>query len=112
MNYKLPIIEKYIQKNYSKYVNVVDFKTTSVYLGSSYNLPENQRTITQDVILITLNNISGELTLSNLNSVRLKIFRDINETFGLNLEGYGSKYELKFNVLTTMSWDKYTKTHY
>lgn len=108
MNYKLPIIEKYLQKNYPRVVSNVDFSNSYVYLGSSPEIPEEERRIKLDNILITLDNTKGEYSKPELTKIKLKITEEINENFDLNIRKYASKYDIKFFVLTKITWEKWS----
>jgi hypothetical protein len=106
MNYKLPIIEKYLQKRFSSILKV-EFSKKQSYLGSSFDLPEEERTITKDVIEITFDNLKGNLSKSELSELRSEIWNSLSTGFGLGIEKYGSKYDLEFFVAATIKYSKY-----
>lgn len=108
MNPKLPLIEKYIQKLYPEVLKV-DFSKKRVYLGSA-DIPVDERSIIRDIIEITINNINKEILPSDLRSLINKIADDIDETFSLNMEDYGSKYDTEFFVATTLELNTYLKS--
>jgi hypothetical protein len=106
MNYKLPIIEKYLQKHFPSILKV-EFSKTQSYLGSSFDLPKEERTITKDVIEITFDNLKGNLSKSELSELRSEIWNTLSREFGLQIEKYGSKYNLEFFVAATIKYSKY-----
>lgn len=106
MNYKLPIIEKYLLKHFPSILKV-EFSKTQSYLGSSFELPQEERTITKDVIEITFDNLKGNLSKGQLSELRLEIWNTLSREFGLQIEKYGSKYDLEFFVAATIKYSKY-----
>ena len=106
MNYKLPIIEKYLLKHFPSILKV-EFSKKQSYLGSSFDLPEEERTITKDVIEITFDNLKGNLSKGQLSELRSDIWNTLSHVFGLQIEKYGSKYDLEFFVAATVKYSKY-----
>jgi hypothetical protein len=85
----------------------VEFSKTQSYLGSSFDLPQEERTITKDVIEITFDNLKGNLSKSELSELRSSIWSSLSTGFGLDVEKYGSKYDLEFFVAATIKYSKY-----
>jgi hypothetical protein len=97
MNYQLPIIEKFIIKHFPDIMDVY-FTEKRVYLGSSYDLPEEERTITQTVINIVINNLKNNLQYSEKRQLSHNIIDKLEGGFGINYRLYGSKWDIAFHI--------------
>lgn len=93
-----PLIEKVIYNSYKDNIFNVEFRNKRVYLGSSSELPEEERTINVTVIIITLNNLDSKYQNYELKSMRREIIDKIDSIFSLNYMYYGSKWDFEFKV--------------
>jgi hypothetical protein len=93
-----PLIEKIIYYSYKDNIFNVEFRNKEVYLGSSPELPEEERTINQTVIIITLNNLDSKFQNYELKNMRREIINKIDSIFILNYMYYGSKWDFEFKV--------------
>lgn len=89
---KFPIVKK------------VYFTERPTYLGSSSELPEEERTIQVNVINIVIDNEEGDLLRHQVMQIRREILNFL-ENLGLNLWDYGSKWGTLFRVIQTVSID-------
>lgn len=93
-----------IIKNKFPQVKKVYFTEKPTYLGSSSELPEEERTIQVNVINIVIDNEEGNLLRTQVMWIKSEIL-DYLENIGIDLWSYGSKWGTSFRVLQTMSID-------
>lgn len=91
-------------KNKFPQVKKVYFTDATAYLGSSPELPEEERTMKRIIINVVIDNEEGDLLRHEYMGIRSKILIFL-ENLGLDLWGYGSKWGTSFRVLQTMSID-------
>jgi hypothetical protein len=106
MNTKLPFIEKYIIKNFP-IVDEVYFTKYKSYLGSSPELPEDQRSREVTRINIVINNSKDVLSKFNITDLTRKIRNDIDRYFNLELGMYGSQYDTEFYIIVKKTLTNY-----
>ena len=88
------VIEKYLYKSYD-YIVSVDFHKTSVWLASDNRA--HDRTVIRIIIdpyKILDGNIDGSFK-SYDRDIRRKIWRDIDTYFGLEVDKYGSDWDIE-----------------
>ena len=95
MNKVLPLIEQLILRSFPE-VYDVSFKVKKVYLGSSPELPEEERSIDVTVIIVTFNNLKGEYSLSYLWDKRSEVIYKVSSYFNINHTRYGAKWDFDF----------------
>lgn len=93
----LPMIEKVILNSFPDVMDV-RFEDRLTYLGSSYELPEEERTISVTRIVITINNLKDELKYMDLYELRKNILDKLNGYFNLDFYSYGSKWDTLFLI--------------
>jgi hypothetical protein len=104
MNTKLPIIEKFIITQYSDVLDV-DFeqgKTKWTYMDVS-----NPERVEYTEIIITINNLKGNLNDYDLSSLRQKIFIDLDENLGLGIKKLKSVYDVTFRIASKQDFNDY-----
>ena len=74
----------------------VDFEKVKVYLGSSFELPEEERTIEVIKIHVTFNNLKGERNWGYLWEKRKEVIDKVESYFNLDWRKYGSKWDFDF----------------
>lgn len=84
------IIKYYLLDNYDLYK--VDFSEKRVQLGSG--AVDGETIINVKVVNIYFDNIDGKTTSQEMYTISGKIWDDLNNLFGLELDKYGSKWEL------------------
>ena len=97
MNYQLPIIEKFIIRYYPDVMDVY-FTEQDVYLAGSFELPEEERTITRTVINIVINNLKNNLRTRNQKSELISNINDRLSGFGVDQFEYGSKWGTQYHI--------------
>ena len=97
MNYRLPIIEKFIIKHFPDIMDVY-FTEKRSHLGSSYDLPEEERTITVTVINIVINNLKDNLSYVKKREMSHDIIDKLESGFGIDYRLYGSKWDIEFHI--------------
>jgi len=95
MNRLLPLIEQVILRSFPQVMNV-DFEKISSYLGSSPELPEEERTIEVTRIIVTINNLKGDKTWYDLKQLKSEIIEKVESYFGLDVYIYGSGWDFEF----------------
>ena len=95
MNKILPLIEQVILRSFPD-VMEVEFKKTQAYLGSSPELPEEERTIERIEIIVTFNNLKGERSWGYLWEKRKEVIDKVESYFNLDWRKYGSKWDFDF----------------
>lgn len=91
----LPLIEQMILSSYPEVMDV-SFTKKNVYLGSSPELPEKERTIEVIQINVSFNNISGNHSWGFLWEKRKEIIDNVSSIFSINHMLYGSKWDFDF----------------
>ena len=108
MKYNIPqdrlnsIIKKFILKSYSE-IHDVMFKTRKVVLGSTTGQP----TITQNVIMIIINNSKNEMNKSELKYLGNEIIKSVESMFELNHSSYGSDWSFEIHQLAIVNPDSH-----
>ena len=95
MNKLAPLIEQVILRSSPQVMNV-DFEKSSSYLGSSPELPEEERTIEVTRIIVTINNLKGDETWYDLKQLKSGIIEKVESYFGLDVWKYGSGWDFEF----------------
>ena len=95
MHKLVPLIEKVILNSFPD-VMEVDFEKVKVYLGSSFELPEEERTIEVIKIHVTFNNLKGERNWGYLWEKRKEGIDKVESYFNLDWRKYGSKWDFDF----------------
>lgn len=95
MNKLLPLIEQVILRSFPQVMNV-DFEKSSSYLGSSPELPEEERTIEVTEIIVTINNLKGDKNWYDLKQLKSEIIEKVESYFGLDVFKYGSGWDFEF----------------
>ena len=80
MHKLVPLIEKVILNSFPD-VMEVDFEKVKVYLGSSFELPEEERTIERIEIIVTINNLKKGYTWYQLSNLKNQIIKAISPTY-------------------------------
>ena len=70
MHKLVPLIEKVILNSFPD-VMEVDFEKVKVYLGSSFELPEEERTIERIEIIVTIDNLKKGYTWYQLSNLKI-----------------------------------------
>jgi len=106
MNTKLPIIEKFITSQYPDvlYVDFEQGKTKMTYMDVS-----NPEKVEYTEIIITINNLKGNLEGYDLSSLRQKIFIDLDENLGLGISKLKSAYDVTFRIASIQDFNDYFK---
>lgn len=89
------LLEKYILERYPM-VRSVGFGTKKVHLGSGPN-DKGETDIVQTIIFI--NFIKGEMINNSPSYILKNIYNDLNSMFNLNIEKYGSYWDISGVVL-------------
>ena len=76
----------------------VYFTETSVYLASSFELPEEERTITRTVINIVINNLKNNLRNRSQKNELISNINDRLSGFGVDQFEYGSKWGAQYHI--------------
>ena len=95
MHKLVPLIEKVILNSFPD-VMEVDFEKVKVYLGSSFELPEEERTIERIEIIVTINNLKKGYTWYQLSNLKSQIIEKVESYFNLDWREYGSKWAFEF----------------
>ena len=95
MNKIVPLIEQVILRSFPE-VYDVRFNVDKIYLGSSSELPEEERTIDRTVIIVTFNNLKGEYSWNYLWNKRSEVIDKVESYFNLGWRKYGSKWDFDF----------------
>jgi hypothetical protein len=102
MNKILPVIEQVILRSFPDVMDV-EFKEKKTYLGSSSELPEEERTIIVIEIIVTFNNLKGEHSWGYLWEKRKEVIDKVESYFNINHRLYGSKWDFDFNEAKKIS---------
>jgi len=95
MHKLVPLIEKVILNSFPD-VMEVDFEKVKVYLGSSFQLPEEERTIERIEIIVTINNLKKGYTWYQLSNLKNQIIEKVESYFNFDWSEYGSKWGFEF----------------
>jgi len=95
MNKILPLIEQVILRSFSDVMDV-RFENRSTYLGSSPELPEDERTINTIIIIVTINNLKKGYTWYDISILKKEIMAKVDDYFNLNYAKYGSGWDFEF----------------
>lgn len=95
MHKLVPLIEKVILNSFPD-VMEVDFEKVKVYLGSSFELPEEERTIERIEIIVTINNLKKGYTWYQLSNLKNQIIEKVESYFNFDWREYGSKWGFEF----------------
>lgn len=93
-----------IIKNKFPQVKKVYFTEKSTYLGSSPELPEEERKINVTIINIVIDNEEGNLLKTNILKIKSDII-DFLDNLGIDFYTYGSKWGYLFYVIQTQRID-------
>jgi hypothetical protein len=106
MKYNIPqdrlnsIIKKFILKSYSE-IHDVMFKNKKVFLASN----KDQKTITENVIIIIIDNSKNEMDKWELKDLVNEIIGNVENMFELNHLSYGSGWSFKVHQLAIVNLD-------
>jgi hypothetical protein len=83
-----------------RYPDIMDvyFTERQSYLGSSPELPEEERTITITVINIVINNLKNNLTRSQKYELTENIYDRLERVYSIQPIKYGAKWNVKFYI--------------
>ena len=95
MNKLVPLIEQVILRSFPEVMNV-DFEKINSYLGSSPELPEEERTIEVIRIIVTINNLKGQKTWYDLKTLKSEVIEKVESYFSLDVWKYGSVWDFEF----------------
>ena len=95
MNKIVPLIEQVILRSFPEVMDV-SFTKKNVYLGSSKELPKEERTIEVIQINVTFNNLKGEHNWGYLWEKRKEVIDKVESYFNLGWRKYGSKWDFDF----------------
>jgi hypothetical protein len=90
-----PLIKKVILSSFPD-VMEVDFEEVLSYLGSSPELPEEERTVKKILIIVTINNLKKGYTWYQLSNLKSQIIEKVESYFNLDWREYGSKWGFEF----------------
>ena len=96
MNYRLPIIEKFIIRHYPDVMDVY-FTEEKVYLASA-KIPEKERTITRTVINIVINNLKNNLRNRSQKSELISNINDRLSGLGVDQFEFASKWDTQYHI--------------
>jgi hypothetical protein len=108
MKYTIPqdrlnsLIKNFILKSFSEIHNVM-FKTKKVFLASN----EDQKTITENVIIIIIDNSKNEMNKWELKDLVNKIISNVENMFELNHLSYGSGWSFEIRQLAIVNLDSH-----
>lgn len=95
MHKLVPLIEQVILRSFPDVMDV-SFTKKRVYLGSSSELPKEERTIEVIQINVTFNNLKGEHNWGYLWEKRKEVIDKVESYFNLDWRKYGSKWDFDF----------------
>ena len=93
-------IKSYILKNYPL-VKDVYFTTKTKWLGSSPELSDEERIVTENVVNIIIDNYTNSFSRSQISTIKREIWTDVDDMFSLETMEYGSKWDFQFYILIT-----------
>jgi hypothetical protein len=95
MHKLVPLIEQVILRSFPE-VMEVDFEKINSYLGSSPELPEEERTIEVIRIIVTINNLKSQKNWYDLKTLKKEIIEKVESYFSLDVWKYGSGWDFEF----------------
>ena len=95
MHKLVPLIEKVILNSFPD-VMEVDFEEVLSFLGSSPELPEEERTVKKILIIVTIDNLKKGYTWYQLSNLKSQIIEKVESYFNLDWREYGSKWAFEF----------------
>lgn len=87
----------WIKKSFPR-VKKVYITTRKKHLGSSPELSEKERTIDYNIVNVVLDNEEGDLSLTDLRTLKHKVVEFMEDT-GIDFWSYGSEWDFTFYVL-------------
>jgi hypothetical protein len=92
-------IEMYLKENFEDVVDVKFVKKKVLLASEDRTIESTEIQILIDPMKVLKGNF--QMVRADVSEVRRNIWRQLNSMFGLNIEEYGSPWDIKFFVITT-----------
>ena len=92
-------IEMYLKENFEDVVDVKFVKQTVFLASEDRKIESTEIQILIDPMKVLKGNF--QMVRADVSEFRRRVWNDLNYTFGLKIEEYGSPWDIKFFVITT-----------